>query len=173
MTWLPDYLVEVRRLPIMTAGAFAALPFLVWVVAEPAGGWFADRLIERGRDPTCVRKGVIAAAFLCGLLLVPAARVASVTAAMVLICGSSLVGFGSGNILVIFQTCAPPREVGTWMGIGNFSGNIGGVLSPLITGFLIGRTGSYFAGFALAPVVLLVGLMCFVFIIGKIEPPSP
>ncbi|MGH9326408.1 MAG: MFS transporter [Terriglobia bacterium] len=173
MTWLPDYLVTVRHLTPLKAGAFSSLPFLIWAIAEPAGGWFSDRVIARGADPTRVRKGVIAAAFLCGLLLIPAARVESVTAAIALICGSSLVGFGSGNILVVFQTCAPPQEVGTWMGIGNFTGNIGGVLSPLVTGLLIARTGSYFAGFALAPIVLLGGLVCFVFLVGKVEPPSP
>lgn len=173
MTWLPDYLVEVRHLTILRAGTFASLPFFIWAIAEPAGGWVSDRMIEQGMDPTRVRKGVIAVAFLSGLLLIPATRAASVTAAITLICGSSLVGFGSGNILVIFQTCAPPREVGTWMGIGNFVGNIGGVLSPLVTGLLIGRTGSYFAGFALAPLVLLGGLLCFLLLVGKLEPPSP
>lgn len=171
MTWLPDYLVEVRHLTLLKAGALSALPFLVWAVAEPVGGWASDRMIRRGMDPTRVRKRVIAFAFLTGLLLIPAVQVTSVTAAMVLICGSALVGFAGGNLLVVFQTCAPPAEVGTWMGIGNFASNIGGVLSPLVTGILIGYTGSYFAGFALAPVLLLCGLACFVFVVGKLQPP--
>jgi MFS transporter, ACS family, D-galactonate transporter len=47
------------------------------------------------------------------------------------------------------------------MGVGNFVANFGGVLSPLITGLLIQRTGSYFAGFALAPIVLVAGLLAY------------
>lgn len=172
MTWLPDYFVKVRHLTLLKAGAFTSLPFLVWAVAEPLGGWVSDTLIRRGMDPTRVRKSVIAVAFLSGLLLIPAMRVTSLKAAVVLICASSLVGFASGNLLVVFQTCAPPAEVGTWMGIGNFASNIGGILSPLMTGLLISRTGSYFAGFALGPVVLLCGLACFVFVVGKLQAPN-
>lgn len=173
ITWLPDYFVKVRHLTLLRAGVFSSLPFLVWAVAEPLGGWASDTMIRRGMSPTRARKGVIAVAFLSGLLLIPAVRVTSVTTALALVCGSSLVGFGTGNALVVFQTCAPPEEVGTWMGIGNFTGNIGGVLSPLITGILISRTGSYFAGFAMASVVLMCGLACFVFLVGKVQPPSP
>lgn len=172
MAWLPDYFVKVRHLALLKAGAFSALPFLVWAVAEPVGGRLADTMIRRGMDPTRVRKRLIAVAFMTGLLLIPAVWVRSVNAALVLVCASSLVGFGAANVLVIFQTCAPPQEVGTWMGVGNFMGNIGGILSPLVTGILIGRTGSYFAGFALAPLVLLAGLACFMLVVGKLEPPA-
>jgi MFS family permease len=171
MTWLPDYLVHVRHLTILRAGTFASLPFLVWSLSGLAGGWFSDKLIRHGMDPTRARKGVIAAAFLTGLLLIPAARASSVTAAMALFCASCLVGFSSANLLVVFQACPPPQEVGVWTGIGNFAGNVGGILSPLITGVLISYTGSYFAGFAVAPFVLLIGLLCYLFIVGKLEPP--
>jgi MFS family permease len=172
LTWLPDYFVQVRHLTLMHAALFTSLPFLIWAVAEPAGGLISDRLIKRGMDPTRVRKGVITVAFMSGLLLIPAMYVNSVTAAVFLLCGSCFVGFGSANLLVIFQTCAPPEQVGIWTGIGNFAGNIGGVLSPLITGFLISRTRSYIGGFVLAPIVLLTGLACYLFIVGKLEPPA-
>lgn len=173
MTWLPEYLVKVRHLTLLKAGAFSALPFLVWVLAELLGGWTADRLIRRGMSPTRVRKGVIAVGFLAGLLLIPGVWVTSASAALILISASSLVGFGAGNILAIFQTCAPPEQVGRWMGFGNFTANIGGVLSPLVTGIVISRTGSYLLGFSLAPIALLGGIACFLFIVGKVQQPQP
>src|SRR5439155_27023502 len=118
-------------------------------------GWFSDSLSRRGWNETRVRKGVITAAFATGLLLVPAICVTSATSAMLLVAASSLVGLSSADALVILQDCAPPGEVGAWTGMGNFVGNLGGVLSPFITGVLISRTGSYFPGFALSPVVLI------------------
>jgi MFS transporter, ACS family, D-galactonate transporter len=172
LTWLPDYLMQVRRLTLLRAAVFTALPFLVWALSEPAGGLVADWMIKRGIDPTHARKAVITVALMSGLLLIPAMYVDRATTALVLLCGSCLVGFGSANILVLVQACAPPEEVGIWTGIGNFAGNIGGVLSPLITGLLISRTRSYFAAFALAPIVLLAGLSCYVFVVGKLEPPA-
>ncbi len=172
VTWLPDYLVEVRHLTILRAGMLSSIPFFVWTVAEPTGGWLADRLSRLGWNQTRVRKGVITVGFSTGLLLIPAALVASLTTSMVLLAGASLVGLASANLLVVFQSCAPPEEVGIWTGMGNFIGNIGGVLSPLVTGLLISSTGSYTPGFALAPIVLVAGLLAYWFIVGELKPPA-
>ncbi|MGH9731106.1 MAG: MFS transporter, partial [Candidatus Acidiferrales bacterium] len=43
LTWLPDYLMTVRHFRVLAAGLFAALPYLVFMVTEPLGGWIADR----------------------------------------------------------------------------------------------------------------------------------
>jgi MFS transporter, ACS family, D-galactonate transporter len=172
VTWLPDYLVEVRHLTILKAGFLAAIPYITWAVAELSGGWLADRLVRRGCNETRVRKGMITVGFATGLLLIPAALVGNLTASIVLLAAGSLVGLASPNLLVVFQTCAPRDEVGTWMGFGNFVGNIGGVLSPLITGILISKTGSYVPGFALAPIILVAGLLAFWFIVGELKPPE-
>lgn len=172
VTWLPDYLVTVRHLTILRAGIYTSLPFFVFGVAEPIGGWFADRLTRHGVSETYARKGVVTVAFLTGLLLIPASRVESATAAIVLIIGGSLVGLATGNLIAIVQCCAPPDEVGVWTGIENFAGNIAGVLAPLATGLLISRTGSYAPGFALAAVMLVTGLLSYWFIVGELKPAS-
>lgn len=172
LTWLPDYLVEVRHLTILRAGFYAALPFAVFGVCEPLGGWIADRLIRRGWDETRTRKGIVTIAFLFGLLLIPAAMVESAEAAIALIIVGSLVGLATGNLLVILQSCAPQDEVGVWTGFENFAGNIAGIIAPLSTGLLIARTGSYFPGFALGPAILITGLLSYWFVVGKLDAPS-
>ncbi|HEV3279262.1 MAG TPA: MFS transporter [Terriglobia bacterium] len=170
VNWLPDYLVTVRHFTLLGAGFFAALPFLVFGASEPVGGWLADRLIRRGWDETRTRKGIVTVAFLTGLLLIPASRVASAGAAVALIAGGSLVGLATGNLLVILQCCAPSDEVGLWTGFENLFGNAAGVLAPIVTGLIISRTGSYAPGFALAAITLLVGLLCYWFIVGDLGP---
>ena len=169
VNWLPDYLVTVRHFTILGAGFFSALPFLVFGVSEPAGGWLADRLIRHGWNETRTRKGIVTVAFLTGLLLIPASRVASASAAVALIAGGSLVGLATGNLLVILQCCAPASEVGLWTGFENLFGNIAGVLAPIVTGFLIARTGSYSPGFMLAALTLIAGLLCYWFIVGELD----
>jgi MFS transporter, ACS family, D-galactonate transporter len=172
VTWLPDYLVNVRHFTILGAGIYSALPFFVFGASEPIGGWIADRLIRRGWDETRTRKGMVTIAFLTGLLLIPASRVGSAEEAVALIAGGSLVGLATGNLLVILQCCAPHGDVGLWTGFENFFGNIGGVLAPLVTGLLISRTGSYAPPFALATFTLLGGLLCYWFIVGTLETHS-
>jgi len=169
MTWLPDYFVNVRHLNIQTTGIYAALPYLVFGVTEPIGGWIADRLIRSGRNETRVRKGIVTVAFLTGLLLIPAARVNSANTAMFLVMGGCLVGLSNANLLVILQSCAPHDEVGLWTGVYNFVGNIAGILSPLITGFLIAGTGSYTPPFVLAAGLIAVGPLAFWFIVGELK----
>ena len=75
-----------------------------------------------------------------------------------------------GNLFAIIQCCAPPDEVGIWTGFENFAGNIGGVLAPIVTGFLIARTGTYLPGFALAAGVLVAGILAYWFIVGELKP---
>ncbi len=168
VNWLPDYLYTVRHFTILKAGFFSALPFFVFGVSEPIGGWIADRLVRGGMSETHARKGVVTVGFLTGLLLIPAARVESATAAIALIIGGALVGLSTGNLLVILQDCAPPEEVGVWTGVENFAGNVAGVIAPLGTGLLIKWTGSYFPGFALAAVTLVTGLLAYWFIVGEL-----
>ena len=110
--WLPDYLITVRHLTVLRAGIYTALPFFVFGISEPIGGLIADRLIKSGWDETRTRKGIVTLAFATGLFLVPAMRVASAQAAIVLVIGGSLVGLATGNLIVILQCCAPPEQVG-------------------------------------------------------------
>ena len=59
VNWLPDYLVTSRGLTILRAGLYAALPYFVFGLSEPIGGWIADRLVHRGWTETRARKTII------------------------------------------------------------------------------------------------------------------
>lgn len=172
VNWLPDYLVTARHMSLLSAGIYSALPYIVFGASEPLGGWIADRLIRRGWNETRTRKWIITIAFLTSLLLIPGARVASATSAIWLISGASLVGLATANLIVVLQCCAPENEVGIWTGFENFTGNVGGFIAPLLTGYLIARTGSYFAGFALGPLILIAGLLAYWFVVGELKPPN-
>lgn len=166
--WLPNYLVTVRHFTILKAGIFYALPFLVFGLCQPLGGWIADTLVRRGANETRTRKGIVTFAFLTGLLLIPAARVESASTAIALIIGACLVGLSTGNLLVILHSCAPASEIGVWTGYENFFGNVAGALAPLITGHLVARTGSYAPAFAISALVLVAGLIAYWFIVGDL-----
>jgi MFS transporter, ACS family, D-galactonate transporter len=161
VTWLPDYLVESRGLPLQKAGAYAVIPYLVFSIAEPLGGWIADLLVRIGCSEMRSRKAVITVAFFTSLMLLPAHRTVNDLSAVFLIGGASLVGLATGNILALLQRVAPPGEVGLWTGILNFAGNLSGIVAPVATGLLIARTGSYYPGFAVAVAVLIAGLPAY------------
>jgi ACS family D-galactonate transporter-like MFS transporter len=46
--------------------------------------------------------------------------------------------------------------------------------APIATGMIVGATGSFGNAFLLAGVILLIGIVAFVFLMGRIEPiPDP
>jgi len=172
VSWLPDYLVKVRRLTLLEAGSYASLPYLIFGTCMPLGGWIADRLIHSGWNETRTRKGIITAAFLSGLMLIPAVRATDTRSALGLLCGASMVGLATGNLMAILQGCAPTDRLGVWTGWENLAGNLGGVLSPMATGFLIARTGSYLPGVAVAVIVLVAGLLSYWTLVGELIPTA-
>ena len=170
ITWLPSYLFNQRGMTILKAGIYASLPFLVFGICLPLGGWIADRLILRGWDPARARKGIITVSFLSGLLIIPAAFVTSANTALLLIMGGCLVGLSAPNQLVLLQSCTPPKEIGLAVGVYNTVGNIAGILAPLITGFVIKSSGgSYTSAFVLAAVMLAASTLCYWFIVGPLR----
>jgi MFS family permease len=167
VTWLPDYLVEARHMSLQQAGGYITIPFLVFGVSEPLGGWIADRLISRGWVERRARKLVVSVAFLTSIMLLAAGRTAHNNTAILMIGAASLVGLATGNLYSLLASVAPEGEVGTWMGILNFSGNVPGVIAPIVTGLLIERTGSHYPGFVVGVVVLHLGLPAYWWMVGE------
>ena len=104
------------------------------------------------------------------VLMIPAGLVDSNRLAVALIFGAGCVGLATGNLLAILQCCAPLDKVGIWTGVKNYSGNLGGILAPLVMGLLLSRTGSYAPGFAVGAILLVTGLIPYWFIVGELKP---
>ncbi len=172
VTWLPDYLVEARHMSLQRAGAYTAIPFLVFAVSEPLGGWIADRLVALGYNERRSRKAVVTVSFFSSIMLLVAGHTAGDTAAVLMIGAASLVGLSTGNLYVLTASSAPDGAVGTWMGFLNFAGNIPGVVAPIVTGLLIQSTGSYYPGFAVAVGVLLLALPAYWWMVGEKKQPA-
>jgi len=54
-------------------------------------------------------------------------------------------------------------------GTMNFAGNIPAVAAPIITGYLVGGSGSFERAFLVAAALLVAGILSFIFLLGKIE----
>ena len=139
-------------------------------MCEPLGGWFADKLVRGGYNETIVRKSIVSCASLFALLMLPATRVGSPSSAIWLTAGAMLVGLGWAQTWVFPQACAPRDKVGAWSGVANLVANIGGVIAPLATGFLVAHTGSYTPAFTLGAVVWVAGGFSYWFFLGDLKP---
>ena len=172
LTWLPSYLTKERHYSLEQMARFGSLPFLGMAATSLAGGWASDRLIARGHGPTVVRKSfALAGLLLCAALMLPAAWVTNPAWAMgFLIAAAMSLGLLTSNIWAITQTLSGPLAAGRWTGIQNFIGNLGGVASPIVAGLIVDRTGSFFLAFAVASALLVLGAVCLLALVPRIEP---
>ena len=91
-------------------------------------------------------------------------------AVLLLVVSCSALGLFTSNVGAITQTLAGPEAAGSWTGIQNAIGNLGGVISPVLTGVVVEWTGSYSLAFALASTMLLVGAASYLILVGEISP---
>jgi len=165
INWLPTYLNTVRHMSMPKIALFGGLPYLIFAASEALGGWTASALMRRGYGLSVVTKGYVTAGFLLGLLIIPAVIVDSVTASISFLFAASLAGIGLGSLISFPKICAKESEVALWVGIMNASGNLGGVIAPLVTGVVVQRTGSYVPAFLTVSVVLVGGVVAYTLIV--------
>jgi MFS family permease len=172
LSWLPSYLVAERGFSMSAMAVLGSIPFWGMAVTSIVGGWTSDRWIRAGANPGKVRKLYAAGGLLlCAAAILPAAFVTSSTSSVVLITAACMfLGLFTSNVWAITQTLAGPLAAGKWTGFQNAIGNLGGVISPLLTGWVVTQTGSFALAFAAATIVLVGGTVVYLMSLGKVQP---
>ncbi len=171
LTWLPVYLERGVRMSERTAVLYSGLP---WIIAAAVGflvgGYLVDTLIQRGWNPDRVRRSVLIGGTALGLFVFAPAVTHSPRA--VLVCLSlalSGLTMASPVIWSIPALLAPAGGTGRVAGIVNQANQIAGISAPIATGYLLTATHNFRAAFAVAGVVLLLGIASYVVLLGRIE----
>jgi ACS family D-galactonate transporter-like MFS transporter len=176
LTWLPGYLVESMHMSILKSAGFAAIPWAFATLTDLfVGGWLIDHLISKGKDESKVRKAVLVTGMTFGLAVFGATQTTDPAWAIFWI-SIALGGLASAAPVSwsLPSLIAPKGGAGTVGGIMNFANNLMGAAAPIVTGMIVGATSSFTNAFFVAGVILLIGIACFVFVLGKIEPiPDP
>jgi nitrate/nitrite transporter NarK len=61
------------------------------------------------------------------------------------------------------------KYVGTMAGTMNMMGNLGGFVSPIVLGYIVGRTGDWNLGFYVTAGFYVIGALCWWFV----DPVTP
>jgi MFS transporter, ACS family, D-galactonate transporter len=176
LTWLPGYMVQTLHMSILKSAAVSTIP---WIFASLAdlliGGFLVDYFIARGYNDTKVRKAVIVAGMMAGLAVFGATFTTNPVWALIWITiALSGVSAAAPVASSIVSLISPRGGTATVGGFVNLVNNLMGVAAPVITGFIVGITHSFSGAFLVAGIVLLVGIVSYVFVLGPIEPiPGP
>ena len=172
LTWLPGYLVRELHMSLLHSAGYTTIPWIVATITDLAvGGWLIDHLISRGYGETRVRKTVLVLGMLTGLAVFGAGFTTSAEWAIIWIsialgglAAAAPVGWSIPSLI------APKGGTGTIGGIMNFFNNLMGAIAPIATGYIVGATNSFNGAFVVAGVVLLVGILAYIFMLGEITP---
>jgi len=172
VTWLPGYLVMERGMTVLRTGLVASLPFLVGMLGTIGGGVLGDFLIRKGVNPTVARKAIIGSGLTGSTIMIVSAAFAQETWLAVLLLtlcmGSLRLTTASSNSIPI--DLAPPQATASLASIQSLGGNTGGLIAPILTGYIVDVTGSFQLALIVAGGMALMSACAYVFLVGRIEP---
>ncbi len=170
VTWLPFYLVHERHLSMQTMARTAGLYYLVDALSAVVGGWLSDRWVQRGGDPTFVRKTTSVSGFAIAAVAMGGCALAGPTSYLGWLVAAGIgCGLTAPGNFALPQTLAGAQAAGRWTGLQNGFANLAGVLGPALTGFVVERTGSFHLPFAITAVLSLAGGLAWLFVVGRVE----
>jgi ACS family glucarate transporter-like MFS transporter len=157
--WLPSYLQTTKHLTIVKTGFYTAVPWAIAVPLSIAIGLLSDRLLQRDTLLAGGRRAVvIGCAFLAAVVvLVP---FADNTVLILALFAVSLTGINcliSLNLALITDLTHRASDVGKAISLAALTGNIFGLLAPIVTGYVVAWFGAYDWAFASAGLLLLIG----------------
>ena len=169
LTWFPSYLATERGMDWLRSGFAASLPYIAASVGVLVGGAVSDEIIRRTGSATLGRKGPIVA----GLLLTSTMVFANFTPSnTVVVAVMSVAFFGQGMANLgwtLIADVAPKELMGLTGGIFNLCANLAGIVTPLVIGFVLGATGSFYGALTYIAALGLVGAAAYVFILGEVR----
>ncbi|HXX17707.1 MAG TPA: MFS transporter [Candidatus Eremiobacteraceae bacterium] len=176
LTWLPSYLSTEHHIDLFHSAMYTSAPWLFATIMDLAvGGWLVDELVKRGRNASNVRRAILIGGTALGLGVFGAAYAHSTVGALVWI-SISIGGLSAASPVgwSVPSLIAPRESVGTLGGILNFGNQLSAIAAPIVTGYVAQTTRSFFWAFGAAAIFLVIGILAYVFLLGRIEPvPEP
>ena len=173
LTWFPLYLSQARHMSITNVGIFSALPALCGFIGGISGGAFSDALVRSGRSLTFARKTPI----ILGMALAMTVMLCNFIGSQVgVILMMSLAFFGKGfgalGWTVISDT-SPKGMIGLNGGVFNLIGNLGGISTPIVIGYLVKRTGSFNDALVYVAAAGLMAIVSYGLVVPEIRRLEP
>jgi MFS transporter, ACS family, glucarate transporter len=169
LTWFPIYLVKDRGMTILQVGFVAVLPALCGLLGGILGGWISDLLLRRGWSLSAARKTPIVAGLLLSVCIVTCNYV---DAQWAVIFFMSLAFFGKGVGALgwaVLSDVAPREATGLSGGLFNMFGNLAGVITPIVIGYILKTSGSFNGALFYVGAHGFIAVLSFLLIVGEIK----
>jgi MFS family permease len=171
LSWLPGFLVNERGFSMHEMEHVGTLGYVVNGCSALVTGWAIDRYIRRLGSANFAYKLVMVVAHAGAVPCMLGMALGSQTIAVASMFGFQvLMGASSPGVYAMSQILAGPRASGRWVGIQNSVGNVSGIISPWLTGFIVYRTGHFTLAFIACAVVSVAGIIGWIGLIPRLAP---
>ena len=169
VTWFPIYLVKERGLNILEAGFAAAVPALCGFVGGLVGGFASDRILKKTGSITLARKAPIVVGMALASLIIACVWVQSEWMVVTMM-AVAFFGKGIGSLgWAVMSDVAPKQLAGLAGGVFNTFGNIAGIVTPIVVGFIVAFTGSFDWALVFVAAHCLLTIVAYLVIVGPIR----
>lgn len=166
LTWFPIYLVRDRGMSILEVGFVAVLPALCGFLGGVLGGVVSDALLRRGWSLSAARKTPIVAGMFVASSII-ACNYVETQWAVILFMSLAFFGKGVGALgWAVMSDVAPKIATGLAGGVFNTFGNLAGVVTPIVIGYILGSTGAFNGALVYVGAHAILATVSFVFIAG-------
>ncbi|AHE55668.1 MFS transporter [Sphingomonas sanxanigenens] len=169
VTWFPIYLVKERGLNILEAGFAAAAPALCGFAGGLVGGFASDYILKRTGSLDMARKGPLVFGMLLATMIIACVWVEQewlvVTLMAVAFFGKGVASLG----WAVMADVAPKQLAGLSGGVFNMFGNIAGIVTPIVVGYIVAMTGSFDLALVFVGAHCLLTIFAFLVIVGPIR----
>ena len=169
LTWFPMYLVMAKQLPMIQAGFYAVIPYAGALCGVLLGGRWSDYMLRSGSSLSKARKTPIVCGLICSMSIM-AANYADSLAVIIAIMAVSF--FGQGMAAILWSTVgdiAPAESMGIAGGVFSFVGNLAGIITPIVIGFIVHVTDSFIGAMVFISAVAAVGVFSLLCVVGDIH----
>lgn len=160
LSWIPQYFLHSYDLDIKKSALFASGVFFAGVVGDTLGGIISDRILKRSNNLKRARSYMVAICmFLTMLALLPLMLTHDRTLSILsLSAGFFFAEMTIGPMWAIPMDIAPDY-CGTASGIMNTGSAMAAILSPVISGYVIDKTGNWQLPFIGSIVLMGIGVL--------------
>jgi ACS family D-galactonate transporter-like MFS transporter len=168
LTWFPTYLIDERHLTTIKVGFFAVLPFIGATVGILLAGIVSDIMIRRGVSLSFARKLPLVLGSCLGMSIVLINFVDSNALCIAILTVSFFAqGIASTSWAAVSEV-APKELIGLTGGITSLAANLGGVVTPIVIGWILHVTGTFAYAFWFIGGLALIGSLSYSLLLGKI-----
>jgi ACS family glucarate transporter-like MFS transporter len=169
LTWFPIYLAQAHHMSILKVGFASALPALCGGIGGVLGGVVSDKLLRRGRSLSFARKLPIMTGMALSVTMI-ACNYVHTQSLMLLIMSVSFFGKGFGALgWTVVSDTSPKGMVGLNGSLFNLIGNMAGITTPIIIGYLVEKTGSFNEVLIFVGVTALLAIVSYGPLVGEIK----